>query len=214
MDQLEGYVESDPENLYDREYVSVFNDKGLELEALAYFGGESLLASDDWIETGDWNVHTYLKQKIILYFAYGSCMDNERFILRGVDHHFNNAVGCGLLDEYELQFSRSSNDGGKADIVENGHEKVEGKVYQVPLEAISYLYKREGVFVNAYRPTIINVFINGENMRAITFIGTQKETETAPTVNYATEIIRGSKEFLSDSYVDKLRKKINLLLKQ
>ncbi|ASN05590.1 gamma-glutamylcyclotransferase [Virgibacillus necropolis] len=214
IDQLEQYVEGDPDNLYDRECITVTNDKDDKVKALTYVGGKRLIDSNDWIETGDWNVHTYLKQQNLLYFAYGSCMDDERFTLQCVDHHFKNIIGSALLNGFELQFSRNSTDGGKADIVENNNEKVEGKVYQVPLEAVSYLYKREGVYVNAYRPIIIDILLKGENKRAITFIGTQKEAETAPTINYASEIMRGSSGFLSDSYVATLQNKINMLFKQ
>lgn len=214
IDQLEGYAETDTDNLYERENVIVVNDKGKRERALTYFGGKRLVDSKDKITTGDWNVHRYLKQADLLYFAYGSCMDNERFTLQGVDHHFKHVVGRGILDGYELQFSRNSTDGGKADIVENKEAKVEGKVYQVPFDAITYLYKREGVYGNVYRPIIIDCFINGVNKQAITFIGTKKEDETTPTVTYATEIIRGSRGFLSDYYVDKLQSKINFLLKK
>lgn len=214
VDQLEGYVEKDPDNLYERAYVTVINDKGEKDEAFTYFGGKRLIDSDDRITTGDWNVHRYLKQANLLYFAYGSCMDNKRFTLQGVAHHFKHVFGHGLLEGYELQFSRDSNDGGKADIVENLYEKVEGKVYLVPFDAITYLYKREGVYRNVYRPIIIDCFINGVKKRAITFIGTEKEEETAPTVTYATEIIRGGTGFLNDHYVDKLQNKIDLLLRR
>lgn len=66
IDHLEGYVENDPENLYEREYISVVNDKGEEIEALTYFGGKGLIKSDDKIEIGDWNVYSYLKRNNLL----------------------------------------------------------------------------------------------------------------------------------------------------
>ncbi|MFZ3577750.1 gamma-glutamylcyclotransferase [Virgibacillus sp. DJP39] len=213
IDRLEGFVEDDPGNLYDRESVTVTNDKGHDFEAFTYFGGESLIDSTDKIATGDWNVHMYLTQQDLHYFAYGSCMDNERFKLQGVNHHFESVVGNGSLNGFVLKFSRNSNDGGKADIVEDSSETVEGKLYEVPLDAITYLYKREGVYANAYRPIIVTINARDKEIRAITFIGTEKEAETPPTVKYASEIIRGSKGFLSDAYVDKLQKKIDLLLK-
>lgn len=215
IDQLEEYVENDPNNLYDRKYITVANDKGEQVEALTYFAGKSLIKSDERIELGDWNVHTHLKNTdAILYFAYGSCMDDERFKIQGVDQHFKHVAGSGLLSGFELQFSRNSSDGGKADIVENPSEKIEGKVYQLSKDAITYLYKREGVYQDAYRPIIITILLNGQNKIALTFYGTKKEVETAPTINYATEIIRGSTGFLSNRYVEKLQSKINLLLER
>ncbi|WP_430785703.1 gamma-glutamylcyclotransferase [Virgibacillus flavescens] len=212
IDELEGYKKNDTNNLFERVHVDVVNDIGHCMKAITYVGGTSLINSKKWIETGDWNVHKYLNELELLYFAYGSCMDDERFVLQKVDHHFKDVLGCGSLDGYELQFSRDSNDGGKADIVETKNETVEGKVYQVSLEAIKYLYHREGVDSFAYRPAIIDVVISGKIKRAITFIGTQKEDETPPTALYAREILRGGKEFLSDTYHTKLQNKINGLL--
>lgn len=214
IDFLEGYKENNANNLFERKKVTVINDQGVTTQAYTYMGYNGSINPNDMIKSGDWKVHKYLKQSEFLYIAYGSCMDNERFALQGVDQYFKAILGCGILDGYELKFSRSSSDGGKADIIENKNEKVEGKVYLVPMDAITYLYKREGVYTKAYRPIIVDIAINGQIKQAITFTSTQKDEETAPTVNYATEIIRGSSGFVSDAYKEKLQKKINALLKQ
>jgi cation transport regulator ChaC len=71
------------------------------------------------IESGNWNVYRLLKyNQAINYFAYGSCMDNEHFQKARVSHFFPNVKGHGLLDGYQLRFTRRSHDGGRADVVE------------------------------------------------------------------------------------------------
>lgn len=74
----------------------------------------------------------------------------------------------------------------------------------------AYLYEREGVYQDAYRP-IIDILLNGQNKGVLTFFGTKKDVETTPTITYATEIIRGGRGFLGNHYIERLQKKINML---
>ncbi|WP_042223649.1 gamma-glutamylcyclotransferase [Oceanobacillus manasiensis] len=162
---------------------------------------------------GDWKVYRYLKNETLYYFAYGSCMDDNRFKMANVDQYFTSIAGKGVLENYGFRFTRSSEDGGKADIIVSPLEKVEGVVYKVPLEAIDYLYKREGVYSKRYRPTIIKLTLNqGEEVDGITFVSVDKHTETKPTERYANEILRGASDILSPSYVARIRSHINHLL--
>lgn len=209
IDRLEGFVEGGLDNLFVRTEATVYNDMGVELNAIIYTAGQPSSDSSEVIPSGDWLVYNYLKRDTLLYFAYGSCMDDERFKLANVDHHFYNIKGKGILDGFEFQFSRSSNDGGKGDLVENKLEKVEGIVYQISDEAITYLYKREGVNNNLYRPAVIHVSIDGKTYLAITFMGLVKSAETAPTELYGTEIIRGGKGLLSKDYIQRIQQKID-----
>lgn len=209
INRLEGYVEGGAENLYNRTAVTVYTDKGEEHTGIIYTAGDTLGNSSDRIPSGDWLVYNYLKEKLLLYFSYGSCMDDERFVKAGVEQYFKDVKGKGILHGFAFQFSRSSADGGKADIVENTHEFVEGKVYEVPLDAGTYLYKREGVYSGRYRPAIVPVTINGSTYQALTFIGMEKSPETAPTKLYATEILRGGKDCLSNKYLQKIQQRIN-----
>ncbi len=64
---------------------------------------------------------------------------------------------------------------GRADMVEEGGV-VEGKLYRVPPEAITYLYGREGVDNNGYRPAIISVEHEGKMVdHVLTFFVLNKE---------------------------------------
>ncbi len=211
INRLEGFEEGNQDNLYNRTTVPVYNDSGGKVSAIIYTAGQTLHKSTKRISSGDWLVYNYLKQDKMLYFAYGSCMDDERFKLVGVDQYFVNLKGRGILNGFEFKFSRSTRDGGKADLVENKQEKVEGKVYQIPREALKYLYEREGVYANAYRPAIVSVTINKLIYHAITFIGIEKSPETKPTDMYATEIIRGGHNLLSNEYLQEIQQKIDRL---
>ncbi|WP_165769108.1 gamma-glutamylcyclotransferase [Virgibacillus profundi] len=212
INQLEGYTEDGPNNLYERKTVTVHVDNEKKLEAITYITGKSLADSNLTIPFGDWKVYQYLKNKPLYYFAYGSCMDDDRFKLANVQHYFQSVSGKGVLDNHGFRFSRSSSDGGKADIIESPGEIIEGVVYKILVDAMDYLYEREGVFVNAYRPAVVSLQLNNsEIIEAITFIGTEKADETKPTIKYATEIIRGAEGILSDHYIEKLKQRINKL---
>lgn len=214
IDTLEGYVPGQKNNLYERITVKVYTDCMEMLdEAITYVSGSSLQYSrDKTIPLGDWRVYTYLGNPELYYFAYGSCMDDERFKIANVHKYFTDVIGRGVLEGYEMKFSRNSTDGGKADITECVKAQTEGIVYMVPEEAIDYLYKREGVYTNMYRPAIVSVFSGGEPYDVLTFIGLDKQPETAPTELYATEIIRGATGILSESYIEQLKSRMGKLI--
>ncbi|WP_026672093.1 gamma-glutamylcyclotransferase [Alkalihalobacterium bogoriense] len=212
INELEGYEGEGKTNLYERVSQTVYTDKG-EVEALLYIAGDPLIQCETKIKLGDWKVYRFEKeQNDFLYFAYGSCLDNERFIKAGVHDYFTDVVGVGKLKGYTLRFSLPTTDGGKADIVEEGGF-VEGKVYKVPWLGLEYLYEREGVNISLYRPAIISVEIENEHYEnVVTFIVVHKKKETAPSPLYTTEILRGGKNILSDSYMKGVENHIRILL--
>lgn len=211
INELEGYQMNGTNNLYERITLDVYNDKGESIKAITYINGRSLSKATNKIAFGDWKVYNYLQKDKLLYYAYGSCMDDERFKKANVDHYFLDVKGMGLLEEHGLRFSHSTADGGKADIVEAEHEHVEGKVYQVSNQAIDYLYKREGVFTNSYRPAVVTVTIDGHRTEVLTFIVIDKNPETPPSILYKTEIIRGGTGFLGKGYLENITSRMNKL---
>ena len=211
IDELEGYQMNGTNNLYERITLDVYNDKGESIKAITYINGRSSFKATNKIAFGDWKVYNYLQKDKLLYYAYGSCMDDERFKKANVDHYFLDLKGMGLLEEHGLRFSHSTADGGKADIVEAEHEHVEGKVYQVPNQAIDYLYKREGVFTNSYRPAVVTVIIDGHRTEVLTFIVIDKNPETPPSVLYKTEILRGGTGILGKDYLENITSRMNKL---
>ncbi|HLQ71746.1 MAG TPA: gamma-glutamylcyclotransferase [Bacillota bacterium] len=211
IDELEGYTYNGSDNLYERVTVSVYIDyAGIVDNVIAYVGGDDLQHIGEHIPLGDWKVHKYLQRPDYLYFAYGSCMDDERLKEANVSQYFMD-FRKGILNGYCMQFSKDTSDGGKADIVECGDSLTEGIIYNVPMEAIDYLYKREGVYSKSYRPAVITVMNGQKECESLTFIGLDKQPETPPTERYANEIIRGGTGILSESYIEKIKEKVAML---
>lgn len=206
LDHLEGYHGHGKNNLFDRSMQTIYTDKGT-YRAFVYVlpKGKQVTRMVE-IKRGDWAIDRLLQQKqSLLYFAYGSCMDTKRFDEAGVSHFFQHVKGCGILEGYQLAFTRKTHDGGRADIVEKGGT-VEGKVYEISKASLEYLYRREGVDSGCYRPALIDVQLNGSILEnVLTFVVNDKEEETAPPMHYVNEILRGGTGFLSYFYMEKLK---------
>jgi gamma-glutamylcyclotransferase (GGCT)/AIG2-like uncharacterized protein YtfP len=212
IDQLEGYTEGGSNNLYERMVQTVFTDKG-SVTAYVYVARRANLLKSN-IPNADWKEHKLLLKQDdhVLYFAYGSCMDQTRFIEDKVLDYFQNIIGIGVLTNYTLRFTRKSRkDGlGRADIVEEGGY-VEGKIYRIPVKALEeYLYRREGA-PKAYRPTFVTINWNGKRVQALTFVVTNKMEECAPPQWYEEEITRGAQGYLSEKYISKIKSHMNSL---
>lgn len=206
LDQLEGYAEQGSNNLYERVSQRVYTDRG-PVEAYVYLYNDRNGATLTPIGLGDWKCRGLLEEDEFLYFAYGSCMDNKRFQLHGVEPLFGEIVGVGRLDGYSLRYTHhSASDGmGRADLMEIGGT-AEGKVYRINQEALQYLFRREGVESGSYRPALIDLEVKGQQMKEVlTFFVVNKKEEIAPPKSYALEILRGGKCFLSEDYLAELR---------
>jgi gamma-glutamylcyclotransferase (GGCT)/AIG2-like uncharacterized protein YtfP len=199
LDRLEGCYGSAKDNEYDRVKQTIITDSG-QTGAYVYIYKRKVHPRQE-VPFGDWKCAQHLDKEEYLYFAYGSCMDKERFELAGVDHLFENMVGRGVLDGFSLRFTRNYPDGARADIVEIGG-RVEGKVYRINQEALWYLFKREGVHSKSYRPAFIDIQLNEKKVKnVLTFVVIDKEQEAAPPEWYAREIVRGGKGTLSPIYI-------------
>ncbi|MGM0876617.1 MAG: gamma-glutamylcyclotransferase [Bacillota bacterium] len=142
LDSLEGHIGLNTKNHYQRIVQTVFTDQRSYENVFVYVYEKTVNLTK--IEFGDWKCHRYLNQDKLLYFAYGSCMDNERFNLAKVDHLFKDIKGCGRANNFSLAYTRKSTDGGRADLLES-ENTVEGKVFEIIQEGLYYLYRREGV---------------------------------------------------------------------
>lgn len=214
LDHLEGYVGKGKSNHYERLTQEIYTDHGT-FEAEVYVFSPTNVNQLEEIPYGDWKCHQYLEQDKFLYFAYGSCMDDERFRLAGVHEQFQQIKGCGLAKHFSVAYTHRATDGGRADMIESD-QWVEGKVYEINKETLIYLFKREGVHTNVYRPAFIDVEIDGILYHPVlTFLVIEKCKEEAPPMHYANEIFRGAKGFVSDVYYRKLqedlRKKFKIM---
>jgi len=201
IDDLEDYYgPGDPRNLYERVEMKARTDRG-EMDVLAYVSDR--FRDGAAICFGDWKLHRMLRESHVLYFAYGICMDDERFKKAGVADWFRDMVGRGTVHGCNLQFTRQSSDGGRADMVETGGV-TEGKLYRIPVEALEgYLYGREGVRLGIYRPAVVPVRLDS-GADALTFVVVDKRPETAPPEWYMEEILRGAGGTVSESYYEAL----------
>lgn len=204
LDILEDYQAGRTNNLYERVEVSVHTDLGQEI-AFVYIDNQPNIA-DQAIKYGDWKLHNLLTKRPdkLYYFAYGSCMDTERFKQANVEHHFQQVVGVGILDGYTMKYLFPLHDGGRADILEDGGV-TEGILYEIPYECKKYLFKREGFYKGWYRATFVDVRIGEQQINnVLTFHVYDKKEEQAPPAHYAAEILRGSKGRVSTHYYKNL----------
>lgn len=210
IDDLEDYYGPGKSNLYNRIEQIVYTDTNA-YNAYVYtiHSNHEKNMLQQLIPLGDWKIyHSFHPSPFFYYFAYGSCMDHERFKVDKVDHFFQDISGAGILNGYQLRYTRRVSDGGRADIVEEGGT-VEGIVYNVPEACLPYLYRREGVKYKSYRAALVDVTLNGYLLKnVLTFIVVNKDEETAPPLEYAIEIIRGGTGILSDAYIQKLKKQL------
>ena len=79
----------------------------------------------------------------MLYFAYGSNISETRLRNRNIDFY---KVGTHGLENYSLNFSKSSKDGsGKATLFENCGSTTIGILYDIPKNMVEKLDKIEGL---------------------------------------------------------------------
>lgn len=203
LDQLEDYEAGREDNLYERIEIEVFTDLD-NYRAFVYIEKQKHVLKP--IPEGDWKLYNLLQAppEKVYYFAYGSCMDTERFEMAKVDIYFQNVVGACELDGYSMKYLFSVSDGGRADIIEDGG-KTEGILYEVPFDGIEYLFEREGYYTGWYRATFVDVRIKETIFpNVLTFHVYDKKDEQAPPAHYATEILRGAKGRVSSRYYQKL----------
>ncbi|MGX1194157.1 gamma-glutamylcyclotransferase [Metabacillus sp. SLBN-84] len=206
--ELEGYfAENHQDNLFELKEITVMTDTG-EFRALSYIMNTSKTTRMKQIQSGDWKEYMFASElpEETLYFAYGSCMDTERFKLAGVDHHFAEVIGAGKIERYTVKFTISVHDGGRADLVEE-RGGAEGILYRVPKEAVEYLYVREGVGTGMYRPAFVKVEVNGRVYeQCLTFTVIDKKEEFRPPGHYSSEILKGAEGRLSPEYVKRMKR--------
>jgi cation transport regulator ChaC len=133
------------------------------------------------------------KQKRMLYFAYGSCMNLEDFhrTVPGAE-----AVGTAVLKNYRLAFTMYSHTrrGGVADIVPSKGSQVEGVLYELTPVEFEWLDSREGAPVFYRRKRVRVERQDGSVVWATTYEVTRKSVdEWQPSREYALIIWEGAR---------------------
>jgi gamma-glutamylcyclotransferase (GGCT)/AIG2-like uncharacterized protein YtfP len=130
---------------------------------------------------------------VTLLFAYGSNLAEDQMEKWCPRHDF---LGPARLDGFRLEFRRRSIrwQGGAADVVEASGEAVWGALFELPDGELERLDAKEAAG-DAYRHREVEVELNGERRRAVTYEVIDKEpVEPAPTPAYAEALLRGAGE--------------------
>ena len=136
------------------------------------------------------------------YFAFGSNMSAQRMHER---LGWSPSRLGAILPDYEMIFNKSSNDGGKANIMSSPGNIVEGILYSVNEEDLLILDKFEGVSSKQYKRYEIEVMDKNKNyIPAVAYKALNTGKVYSPTEEYLNYILEG-KEFLSPGYYTKLK---------
>ena len=144
----------------------------------------------------------YRIEKMLNYFAFGSNMSAQRIHER---LGWSPSRSGAILTDYEMNFNKHSNDGGKANIMHSPGNTVEGILYSVNEEDLLILDKFEGVATKQYKRHEIEVRNHNINsIAAVAYKALNTGKVSAPTEEYLNYILEG-KEFLSLGYFTKLK---------
>lgn len=102
LDWLEGYLGEDRDNLYNRVVLSVQTDRRV-VYAYVYVCLDEQVEGLPEIKLGDWRVYQAIltERKHWLFFAYGSALDDQRFIDSGLEDEFVDVIGRGTLEDIQ-----------------------------------------------------------------------------------------------------------------
>ncbi len=138
------------------------------------------------------------------YFAYGSNMDKDRLIRRGVQFYSREFA---RLIRYKLVFNKKSRSGkfAYANIVPSAHDYVEGVLYEINDEGLSVLDQYEGYPNHYYRKKVAVQNSKGETIQAETYIANPAHTMEGlcPTREYLNHLL-AARDLLSPEYIKKL----------
>lgn len=146
----------------------------------------------------------------MIYFAYGSNMDEKRIRKRCPSAQF---MSTARLPGFRLAFTRYSmnNRCGAADIIPESSGTVWGVVYQIKDEERAALDKAEGVAVRAYKSISVEVHpedVQARPIKALTYVVVKKEDpQPKPSAEYKAMLVNGAKAWnLPLDYVAELEK--------
>lgn len=140
---------------------------------------------------------------MLKYFAYGSNLNDNRMISRGVNF---TSKEKGILKGYRFVINKISQKNpniGFANIVKDENSEVEGIIYGVNMDDIQKLDKYEGT-PKHYRREILTI----NNEQVVVYIANESWTsidELYTTEEYKNHILEG-KEYLSEKYFNQLLK--------
>jgi len=152
------------------------------------------------------NVYTLpTEENTMRYFAYGSNMNPDRMRERKV----NSLRGeHAILSNYSLQFNKIASANpmeGKANIISNAKDFVEGVLYDIEFSDIEKLDLVEGYPIHYYRTAVPVKLDDGTEVEAFTYIAQPNMVRDGlkPTKKYLNHLL-AAKDILSKDYYQKL----------
>jgi len=156
---------------------------------------------------------------MVLYFAYGSNMDEKQMRKRMKDemgwccsdYLVGNCklIGRGVLKGYALKFNKSASGPreGYANIVPEEGSVVEGIVFEVDDNGMKRLDCREGVSSSNYYQKLLPIETEKGEKKCEAYIACQGQVKEGlkPTEAYLKKLLAG-KQYLSEEYYSKLSK--------
>ena len=154
-------------------------------------------------------IHQTKSEFLMLYFAYGSNMDEQR--VKAANRCPNaRFIFTALLSGYRLVFTRDgASDTCAADAVPDPASPLWGVVYDITDSDRRQLDAREGVAIHSYRPKEMLVHPHGDTeqrVMVLTYIaGDPAGIQHAPTRECLDYILRGARRWgLPDDYIAQL----------
>lgn len=142
----------------------------------------------------------------MLYFAYGSNMNQERMTERGINF---TSRKFSILKNYKLVFNKKAKSGDFtfANVESSENDFVEGALYEFPNNEIEKLDKYEGFPEHYYKTTITIIDTDGNSNDAIIYIAQENKIVNGfyPKKEYLNHILKG-KDILSNAYFENLKK--------
>ena len=135
----------------------------------------------------------------MLYFAYGSNMDEQR--VRTADRCPNaRFIFTAVLPGHRLVFTRGSDDGSIAtDAVPDVSSQVWGVVYDITDSDRQQLDKRDGVGIRPLRRMEVLVHPNGDVEQRVMvltyFAGNSTNTQLPPSREFLDHLLRGARRW-------------------
>ncbi len=144
-------------------------------------------------------------REIVWYFAFGANMHDSAFRERRGMQPIEWRAGC--VQGYCLRFNLEGRPIGRAapaNISPDPKAEVWGVLYQITRTGLLHLDYTEGVPGRRYRHLWVEALdINGQRLRAVTYIANGKDTDGNPSLRYLTLLREGARAHgLPEHYIE------------
>ena len=190
LDALEGHP-----RMYKRTRVAVWNALGQQVYCQTYIFQSP--RQIEVVESGDWRQHLEQKNKLVLYFAYGSNMDADQMIERCPSTRY---VGTAVLPKHRLAFTgySAARKGAVATVLRHRRHEAHGIVWLISQADLLKLDRFEGT-PNVYKRSVMTVELE-DSTKIDAFIYKKiNKRQGLPSADYVQNILNGYRMFCLDA---------------